>query len=456
MMITKQPYKLHTLRTLTLIGLCALIASCKVVGPEYERPSTAVPPSYKEAIKLSNAQNPPLEQRWWERFGDNELNSLITQVETQNYSLQALEARSRQALAVAEAAQAARHPSVVAGGKNDLGILVSWEIDLWGRIRRNIEASGASAQASKADLAAMQLSLQAQLAQNYFLLRAQDAEIGLFQDTVKAYQRSVQIAQNRVTAGVADKGSLSQAQTQLSSAQAQMHDARVLRAQLEHAIAVLIGKAPADFSLETATFSTQIPSIPAALPAELLQRRPDIAAAERRMAAASARIGVAEASAYPTLGIFAGVTIRKGIVGGADTALPLYTGGAVEAGRSAASAAYDAAVAEYQQAVLNGFREVEDNLAALQALEDTAQAQNQAVKAAQDSTTIANNQYRAGVANYQSVVLSQSNALNNERAALGILGRRLVASVTLMKALGGGWNADALSETDATTETESH
>lgn len=433
-------------RILALAGLVSLVAACTVVGPDYVRPSINIPPAYKEATvsKTRLPDEAPARDRWWEIYGDSQLDALVAQVETQNQTLQAVEARVRRARALVEMARSAQSPTVTAGGRNDLGLVANWEIDLWGRIQRNIEASGATAQASVADFAAATLSMQAQLAQNYFMLREQDAGIRLLQDTVAAYERSLQIIRNQYAVGVTSQGDITQAQAQLSVAQAQLHSVRVARAQFEHAIAILIGKAPADFSLAAAPFAFKVPEIPPALPADLLERRPDIAAAERRMAAASAQIGVTEAASYPALDLFAGVSIRKGLLGGATVAAPLYSGATPQARRTEISAAYDEVVAEYRQAVLNGFRDVEDNLAALQILGEAAAAQAEAVHAARETAKITNNQYQAGVVTYLSVVVVQAAALNNERAALDILSRRLVASVALIKALGGGWDSGAL------------
>jgi NodT family efflux transporter outer membrane factor (OMF) lipoprotein len=429
------------LRALALAGFATINTACTVLGPDYARPTIDVPTAYKEAPGLTTpqARDASTDGRWWGLYGDAQLDRLMAQIEIRNYSLQAIEAQTRQARSLAEIAQSARFPTLVAGGTNDFGLLANWEIDLWGRIRRNIEASGAAAQASAADLAAATLSLQAQLAQNYFQLRVQDADIRLLQDTATSYEQSLRITRNQYAVGVADRGAIAQAQAQLSTAQAQMHDARVARAQFEHAIAVLIGKAPADFSFAAAPIDVKVPEVPPTLPSDLLERRPDIAAAERRMAAASAQIGAAEAASYPSLDLFAGVSIRRGLLGGAKVVAPLYAGEAPQAGRAKASAAYDESVANYRQTVLNGFREVEDNLAALQILDQASDAQATAVKAAREAVAITDNQYRAGVVNYQSVIVTQATALVNERAALGLLGRRLAASVTLIKALGGGW-----------------
>ncbi len=432
------------LRALTLVGFASINTACTVLGPDYARPTIEVPMAYKEAAGLTiRARDISTDSRWWELFGDTQLDRLISQVETRNYSLQAIEAQTLQAQSLAEIAQSARFPTLVAGGTNDFGLLANWEIDLWGRIRRTVEASGAAAQASAADLMAAKLSLQAQLAQNYFQLRVQDADIALLHNTISYYERSLQITRNQYAVGVVDRGAIAQAQAQLSTAQAQMHDARLARAQLEHAVAVLIGNAPADFSLATAPIDVKVPEVPPVLPANLLERRPDIAAAERRVAAASAQIGAAEAASYPALDLFAGVSIRKGLLGGAKILAPLYAGELPQAGRAKASAAYDESVANYRQMVLNGFREVEDALAALQILDQASNAQNAAVQAARNAVSIAENQYRAGLVNYKSVIAAQASALVNDRAALSLLGRRLAASVSLIKALGGSWTPNA-------------
>jgi NodT family efflux transporter outer membrane factor (OMF) lipoprotein len=300
----------------------------------------------------------------------------------------------------------------------------------------------------------MKLSLQAQLAQNYFNLRVQDAEIRLLQDSTVAYERLLKVTQNQYAVGVADRSNVLQVQTQLNTAQSQIQEARASRAQLEHAIAVLIGKAPADFSIAGATITTNIPEVPATLPADLLLRRPDIAAAERRVAAANAKIGVAEASGYPSLDLFAGVSIRKGLLGGAKVLAPLYSDGAPQANRSQASAAYDAAVAEYQQTALNGFREVEDNLATLQALSTASDNKAEGLKAARESLAIMNNQQQVGIINHHAMMMAQTSALDSEKAGLDILAKRLIASVNLIKALGGGWQSAELETADSTAATK--
>ena len=430
-------------RLFLLLGIASLASACKVLGPNYAPPATPTPSAYKEAAKTPKSAN-QMDAKWWTLYGNTELDQLIAEVELKNYSLQAAAARTKQARALTEVALASKLPTVVAGGQNDLGILASWEIDLWGRIQRSIEASGATAQASAADLAAMKLSLQAQLAQNYFNLRVQDEQIRLLQETAVAYERLLKVTQNQYAVGVADRSAILQVQSQINTVQSQMHEVKVSRAQLEHAIAVLVGKPPADFAIASAPLTAQVPEVPAALPADLLLRRPDIAAAERRMAAASAKIGEAEASAYPSLNLSAGVSIRKGLLGGAKTLFPLYSGGATKAKQSEARLAYEVEIANYQQAVLNAFRDVEDNLASMQSLEAAAENKAEAVKSARAALSIMNNQQQVGIIHYPTLITAQTAALDSEKVGLDILAKRLVASVNLMKALGGGWQPSEL------------
>ena len=430
-------------RLFLLLGIASLASACKVLGPNYAPPATPTPSAYKEAAKTPKSAS-QMDAKWWTLYGNAELDQLIAEVELKNYSLQAAAARTKQARALTEVALASKLPTVVAGGQNDLGILANWEIDLWGRIQRSIEASGATAQASAADLAAMKLSLQAQLAQNYFNLRVQDEQIRLLQETTVAYERLLKVTQNQYAVGVADRSAILQVQSQINTVQSQMHEVKVSRAQLEHAIAVLVGKPPADFAIAKSPLTAQVPEVPAALPADLLLRRPDIAAAERRMAAASAKIGEAEASAYPSLNLFAGVSIRKGLLGGAKTLFPLYSGGATKAKQSEAMLAYEVEIANYQQAVLNAFRDVEDNLAGMQSLEAAAENKAEAVKSERAALSIMSNQQQVGIIHYPTLISAQTAALDSEKVGLDILAKRLVASVNLMKALGGGWQSSEL------------
>ena len=482
--LTKRSRAFFQTRTAWLACIASALFGCSV-GPDYVRPTTESPSAYKEALPFKSATPRDQEPRgnWWAVFKDPQLDALVSQVEVSNQTIKAAEARVREARAMTQAARAALFPMVDAsagatrsgsrsanfgsaagtgsqGGsvRNNYNVAldVSWEVDLWGRVRRTIEASEATAQASAADLESAKLSAQAQLAENYFLLRVQDAQIRLLNDTVDGYQRSLQLTRNQYAVGVAARADVAQAETQLKSTQAQVIDAGLQRAQLEHAIAVLLGKAPAQFSISAEVVPTEFPAIPSALPSELLERRPDIAAAERRAAAANAQIGVAEAAFFPSLTLSATGGFQSSVLSqlfslpsrywslGSALAQAIFDAGLRRAQTAQAIATYDENVANYRQTVLAGFQEVEDNLAALRILRDAAAVQDDAVKSALESRAITLNQYRAGTANYLAVVVAQATALTNERTALSILGRRLTASVALIKALGGGWNAPAL------------
>jgi NodT family efflux transporter outer membrane factor (OMF) lipoprotein len=460
----------------------ALIAGACTVGPDYLRPAVETSPAFKEAQgwKVAQPQDDRPRGNWWEVFGDPQLNELVAQVEINNQNIKLAEANVRQARALTEQARSAFFPAVTGGASATRGSVsgggrgtntgvgtksggvanvynvaldATWELDLWGRVRRNVESSEAGAQASVADLEAAKLSAQAQLAQDYLLLRVQDAVIELLQATVAAYEKSLQLTQNQYAVGVAGRSDVALAETQLKSTQAQAIDAGVQRAQLEHAIAILIGKPPSELSIAPAPVKRSFPDIPPGVPSELLERRPDIAAAERRAAAANAQIGVAEAAFYPTLTLSASGGFASSNIAdlftlpsrfwslGAALAQTIFDAGLRRAQTEQAIAVYDGTVAAYRQTVLTGFQEVEDNLAALRILEQEAAVQDEAVKSARESLAITLNQYRAGTANYLAVVVVQAGALNNERTAVNILGLRLNASVALIKALGGGWSA---------------
>ncbi|MFO1396696.1 MAG: efflux transporter outer membrane subunit [Burkholderiales bacterium] len=464
----------------TACAAALLLAGC-MVGPDYQRPAAPVPAQYKEAAGWKVAQPADAAPRgaWWQAYRDPDLDALMAQVDVSNQSIALYAARVREANAGTQAARAALFP-VVSGtgsavrnksaangngnGQNsayNLGIGASWEPDLWGGIRRSIEAAGGSAQASEADLANARLSVQASVATNYILLRVQDAQIELLRNTVVAFEKSVQLTQNQYNAGVVARGDVLQAEAQLKSTQASIFDAQLARAQLEHAVAVLLGKPPADFAIAARpTVTPQFPEIPLVMPSALLERRPDIAAAERRAAAANAQIGVAQAAFFPAVGLSANAGLQSSVIGsllslpnnywslGASLAQTIFDAGLRSAQKAQAVARYDEAVATYRQTVLSGFQEVEDNLAAIQLLAQEAQVQQEAVNAARQSAAIANNQYRAGTANYLAVVVLQANALNSERTALAITGRRLTASVDLVRALGGGWSAHSLAKAE--------
>ena len=460
-----------------LATLLALAASGCMVGPDYVRPSAPTPAAFKEAEGWKVAQ--PSDQaprgKWWEAYGDPTLNGLVEQVDVNNFNIALYEARVRQATAGTQAARAALWPIVngnagasrnstnsQVSGRNtnsayNVALGASWEPDLWGGIRRNIESSGASAQATEADLANARLSVQASVSQNYFLLRVQDAQIALLEDTVGAYEKSLQLTRNQYAAGIVARGDVAQAEAQLKSTQAQVYDARLSRAQLEHAIAVLVGKPPSELSIAPQPkLAAVYPETPVVVPSALLERRPDIAAAERRAAAANAQIGVAQAAFYPSVTLSANGGLQSSVIGsllslpnhywtlGAALAQTIFDAGLRSAQKDQAIASYDQAVASYRSTVLTGFQEVEDNLVALNLLAQESTVQQEAVEAARQSAAIALNQYRAGTTSFIAVVVLQANALNNERTALGITARRLTASVNLVRAMGGGWDATQL------------
>jgi NodT family efflux transporter outer membrane factor (OMF) lipoprotein len=430
----------------------AAAAVCTVsctVGPDYVRPPADVPAAYKEAPPGATAAGAAAipEGRWWELFNDADLNALESQVVINNQTIRAAEARLRQAEAAIGVARAPAFPTLNFQATNDkvgfsagkVGLTAGWELDLWGRIRRLVESSQAGAQATADDLAGATLSVQAQVAQSYFLLRVQDSDLRLLRDSVVRYERSLQLTRNQYAAGIVSRADVVQAEAQLNSTRAQVYEVELSRAQLEHGIAILIGKPPADFSIAATTTPLHVPALPPALPSELLVRRPDVAANERRMAQANAQIGASQAQFYPTLGLIGGMSFDLQFAGSITLAQYILDGGLREATREQATAAYDETVATYRQTVLSALADVEDNLAAVRILGDEAVVQDAAVKASRESVTITNNQYRGGTVNYLAVVVVQAGALANERAALAVQSRRLVASVNLIKALGGGW-----------------
>ncbi|MCX7099673.1 MAG: efflux transporter outer membrane subunit [Methylococcales bacterium] len=458
--------------------LATLLSGC-AVGPDYVRPQAATATQFKElkGWKQAHPRDNLLSGNWWEIFKDAQLNKLEAQVATANQSIAQAEAQYHQAQHLVQSAQSAYFPTAnvsavanrfraasgqsvaVRGVKNLFGIVgtVAWEPDIWGSVRRQVESNTGNAQASAATLQALRLSIQATLAEDYFQLRALDAQAALLEETVAAYQKTLGITQNRYAVGVVAKTDVLQAQTQLESVRAQAIDVGVQRAALEHAIAVLIGKTPAEFSLAVAPLATTPPKIPVSLPSELLERRPDIASAERKIASANAQIGVAKAAFFPTLNLAASngyqsntlstafaAAGRYWALGPAGAALTLLDGGAKQAQYKQAFDGFDASVAFYKQTVLTGFAEVEDNLAALRILESEAEVQDRAVSAARQALTMTNNQYQAGTISYLNVMAAQAAALNNQQTAVKILGERLTASVLLVKALGGGWNVAML------------
>jgi NodT family efflux transporter outer membrane factor (OMF) lipoprotein len=469
--------------------LVLLLVGC-TVGPKYVKPSVPATPAYKEEVpgsfKESDQWQPahPSDQtsrgNWWEIFGDPELNKLEEQISGSNQNLKVAEARFRQARAAIRFNRASQFPTITTApsasyvknsdfspnlpskiqqsSKGDfvLPFDLSYELDLWGRVRRSVAAAREEAQATAADYETAKLSLEAELALDYFELRSADAQKQLLDDTVKAYTDNLQLTLNRFKGGVAPKADVAQAQTQLDTTRVQDTDVTVQRAQFEHAIAILIGKPPAEFRLAAAPLNYQPPSTPIGLPSELLQRRPDVAAAERRVAEANQQIGIARAAYFPTvtLGGTAGFSGSQGSnwfgwpsgfwAVGPALAQTLFDAGRRRATSESARANYDAAVATYRQTSLTAFQEVEDNVAALRILENETQQQQQAVASSQESLQLFTNRYRGGVDTYLQVITAQTIELANERNAIDIQRRRLDASVLLIKALGGGWNVSNL------------
>jgi len=450
---------------LAMVWLAALTGCA--AGPAYVRPTIATPAAFKEADGWTTAAPADALDRgaWWGLFDDPVLDGLERQVEVSNQNLAAAEAAYRQARALVREQRASFFPTVSLDGSGqrskgvaatadayrfDIG--ASWEPDIWGAIRRAAEGAGANAAASEAEVASARLSAQGELAANYFQLREADVEAGLLRGTVAGYERSLKITKNRYEAGIAAKSDLLQAQTQLSNAQAALANLGQTRAQLEHAIAVLIGEAPADFTLAAVSdHPVVVPDIPTGLPSTLLQRRPDIAAAERRVAAANAQIGVAQAAFFPA------VTLSGSYGGGASqvarlfdaqaslwslgaaVAETVFDGGARRARVAGARAGYDQAVAQYRQTTLAAFQDVEDQLAATRVLAQRAVLLAQAAQAADEAEKIALNQYEAGLTDYTNVVVAQASAQSARTALAQAQRDRQTTAVALIQSLGGGW-----------------
>jgi NodT family efflux transporter outer membrane factor (OMF) lipoprotein len=457
-----------------IVVILPFLAACSV-GPDYVRPSTEMPAAFKETAAWKEAEPADTLPRgkWWQVFGDQGLNTLEERVEVSNQNLRLAQAQYRQSQALARQAGAALFPTVSgnvsasrsqasssspSGGSlsttHSLGLQASWETDLWGGLRRNIEAGEDSALASAADLAATRLSLEATLAQDWFSLRGLDAQKTLLDDTVAAYEKSLTLTRNRYAGGVASQADVAQAETQLKSTRAQALDVGVQRAQMEHAIALLVGQSPSTFSLvPKPLFTAHPPALPAGLPSALLERRPDVAAAERRVAAANAQIGVAKAAFFPDLSLSANGGWQSSALAtwfsapsrfwslGPALAQTIFDGGLRSARQEQAKAAWEASVATYRQTVLAAISDVEDNLAALRILEREASVQDEALQAARRSLDIASNQYKAGITSYLNVVTAQAAALSAESSANSLRIRRMAAGVGLIRALGGGWEA---------------
>lgn len=475
-MITKRRLEL----TISAAIGTVLAAGC-MVGPKYVRPSANVPANYKENSNFALAQPNAASAKgpWWQIYNDPQLDLLEQQIDPSNLTLAAEQARFEQARAAVRITRSGLYPTASGGLSvsreglsqhrplssssaaktyTDVSIPVdaSYEADVWGRVRRSVEASRSEAQATAADLASVSLSLHAELALDYFALRGLDAQKQLLDSTVVSYQKALDLTQTRYKGGLASAVDVAQAQTQLESTRAEAIDLGVQRSQFEHAIAVLIGKPPAEFNLPPLPLTTPPPDIPGGLPSELLERRPDIAAAERRVEEANANIGVARAAYFPrvTLGAGGGFestsigTLLQGPSGfwslAGQAAEILFDGGYRRGVSQQARSAYDEAVDNYRQTILSAFQQVDDNLAALHILQEEAQTQQDAVVAAQHSLALSETRYRGGVTNYLEVTTAQTAALANEVTSVNLLSRRLSASVLLIKALGGDWNVSKL------------
>jgi NodT family efflux transporter outer membrane factor (OMF) lipoprotein len=467
-----------------LLAAAVLPLSGCVVGPNYHTPVTETPQAYKEVGNWKPAQ--PNDQNlggtWWTIFQDPQLDALELQVNISNQNLKAAEAQYQQARAVLRYSRADYYPTVTAGPSatrtrtsahrpassstfngstyNDfvLPFDFSYQVDVWGRVRRTVESNREQAQASAADLATVNLSMHADLAVDYFQARSLDAQEQLLNSTVKQYEDALELTLSRFQGGVASEVEVQQAKTQLETVRAQAIDVGVLRAQYEHAVAILIGKPPAEFSLPPLPLTAPPPHIPLSVPSELLERRPDIAAAERRVAAANAQIGVAKSAYYPTISLGGSggfesssiTTLLQGPSGlwafGLSAAMTVFDVGRRRALTDQARAAYDFQVAAYRESVLTGFQQVEDNLAAVRILEHEAKVQDEAVAAAQRSLDLSVTRYKGGVTSYLEVTIAQSAALSDQVTAVNILGRRMANTVLLMQALGGGWDRSNLPE----------
>ena len=480
--IDRNPARLAVL--LLMSGL--LLWSGCMVGPNYKRPAAPVPQVYKEQLpegwKQAHPNEGALRGKWWEIYNDPQLNALEEQVNINNQNVLQAESVYREARDAARIARSALFPTVagafdasrsktssnlgsaankinfISGTRNDfsLPVDVSYQADVWGAVRRNVRANVANAQASAADLENVRLIMHAQLAQFYFELRGLDANQELLERTVKSFEDYLQLTKDRFNVGIASGSDVAQAQTQLETTRVQLIDVSVARSQDEHAIAILIGKPPSALSLARQPLHAPPPAIPVAIPSTLLERRPDIASNERKVAAANEQIGIAKAAFFPTLNLSASGGLESTDISkllnwssrfwslGSNVAETIFDAGKRRAQLDLERAAYDATVSGYRQTVLTAFQQVEDQLAALRILEQEAATEDRAVKAAQESLDISTAQYKAGTASYLQVLTAQTVALQDETAAVNILSHRLTDSVLLVEALGGGWDTSQL------------
>jgi len=471
----------HGICAVLILGGALLFTGC-AVGPKYRTPAVPVPPAYKEMGNWKTAQpnDQNLGGNWWEIFQDAQLNALEQQINVSNQNLKAAVAQYRQSRAALRYARADYYPTVTAAPSatrerysnnrppqssnldgitfDDFAVPVnfSYQVNVWGRVSRNVESYREQSQASAADLAVVNLSMHSALAIDYFAARSLDAEEKLLQDTVAQYVQAFQLNEDRYEGGLASEVEVEQARTILETTRAQMVDVGVARAQYEHAVAVLVGKAPADFTLPPLPLATPPPPIPVGVPSTLLERRPDIAAAERRVASANAQVGLAKTAYYPLVNILGSggfesgsiTTLLQGPSGfwavGSSAVVTLFDVGRRRAVNDQAKAGYDTSVSSYRETVLTAFQQVEDNLAALRILEQEAGVQSTAVEAAQRSLSLSNTRYEGGVTSYLEVITAQNAALADEVTAVNILGRRMENAVLLIEALGGGWDSASL------------
>jgi NodT family efflux transporter outer membrane factor (OMF) lipoprotein len=458
--------------------MIAVTAACGPKTP-YVAPAIETPAAFKENAnwKPPEPRDAEIRGMWWEMFGDPKLAELESLVDVSNQTLQAVAAQFEQARALVRGARANLYPQVgvapsilavrPSGNRaispfHDpyvdllLPVAASWEADVWGRLHGVVDANRANAQASAADLETARLSVHSELALDYFTLRGLDREQLLLNTTVAAYQQALELTQNRFRGGLASQADVAQAETQLETTRAQAIDVSAGRQALEHAIAVLVGQPASTFTIATAPLTNEPPSVPVSLPTQLLERRPDIAAAERRVAAASAQVGVATAAYYPILTLSGTAGFESSSFGsflagasnfwaaGPTLLINVFDAGRRRAVKEQAVGFYNQSTANYRESVLSAFREVEDQLSTLRVLDEEARVQANAVSASERSLTLATNRYRGGVASYLEVITAQGFALANERTAVSILTRRMSATVLLLKDLGGGWNVSML------------
>ncbi|HEX9138500.1 MAG TPA: efflux transporter outer membrane subunit [Steroidobacteraceae bacterium] len=466
------------LRPLPVVMLLATLAGC-AVGPNYHRPASAVPAAFKEDQnwKPANPGEIPSNLVWWSIYSDPRLDELEQRVEVSNQTLKAAEATYRAAEEAVGVDRGTLFPLVTATGAYSrtgsgatvtgtghslysAGLQGSWQLDVWGRIRRLVESDVAKAQASAADVAAARMSAQMTLAADYFQMRAADEQTRLYDSEIEDFKEALRITQNQVKAGTTTLADVYAAETQLEGTQAAAVNVQLIRAKYEHAIAVLTGRPPSELAIDAGTLSATVPIVPAGVPSQLLERRPDIAAAERSVASANALIGVAESAWFPSLTLSGSYGFSSGVLPGLlktgnslwsfgpSLAENLFNGGATIAQTREARANYDAAVATYRQTVLSAFESVEDDLVSLRVLEQQAQLQETAVRDARLSEKLTLNQYKAGVVAYSSVITAQTTRLTDEINLLSVQSQRLVASVDLISQLGGGWGAAELSQKD--------